>query len=681
MHKHLLSFILAVLIISVCFAQDGGSQKLKGTIAGSTTDKSAVSPYKDLISGAGDAKDWEDHNTVLVFDSTWVAVDTTGLSHKRIHTLTKVLKPEGIAELRAARFDYDPASNKIEISRARVHRKDGTMEDLNLKQLVDLPQPTHLIYWGARMKVLPVPPLEVGDALDLEYTTTGFAIAYLASDGEEERYIPPMRGTYYEVVMFGSNVLEQATPPMKLKSHTIVMPASMPAQFETYNGEVYAATLFQDGKLLYHFWKENIPAYEEAIRSPGPSDFVPKVVFTNVKSWAEKSRWFYNVNENARAFEWNDDIKREVDKITANCKTDTCKLYALLHWVAQGIRYSGISMGEGEGYTLHPGIMTFNDRAGVCKDIAGMLVTMLRAAGYTTYPVMTMAGARVERIPADQFNHCVVAVRKADGSFLMLDPTWSPFNTELWSNAESEQHIVVGSPEGEDLSAIGKFTSENNDFSITMKSRLDADGNLSGTVVLEGKSYGDARVRREFSDNGQDRWDQVVRSRLSKADPAAELVKVTYGNIWDFYKPFTVTIDFRVPGYARVVGKRMDYTPFVSKFMWAGGPQHNIPTGLTKDRTQPVFTYNPRQITLKETVQLPPGFSARKLADERDIGGEIAHLKSNWKKVSGGIELNQVWRLRDRWIGPKDYSEVWKAYKALQNTDDLAVTLEKGGAK
>jgi len=325
--------------------------------------------------------------------------------------------------------------------------------------------------------------------------------------------------------------------------------------------------------------------------------------------------------------------------------------------------------------------MTFNDRAGVCKDIAGMLVTMLRAAGFTTYPVMTMAGARVERIPADQFNHCVVAVRRPDGSFVMLDPTWSPFNTELWSHAESEQNIVIGSPQGEDLSHIAKFTAEENDFSLAMRTRLDEQGNLSGTVVLEGKSYGDARVRREFSDNGQDRWEQIVRKRLSTADPAAELVKVTYGDIWNFYRPFTVTIEFRVPGYARVAGKRMDYVPFSSKFMWAGGPQHNLPTGLAEERTQPVFTYNPRQITLRETLQLPPGFSVRKLADDRDLGGDLAHLKSTWKKSGSTLELNQVWRMRDRWIGLKDYPEVWKVFSALKKTDDLAVVFEKGGAR
>ena len=40
-------------------------------------------------------------------------------------------------------------------------------------------------------------------------------------------------------------------------------------------------------------------------------------------------------------------------------------------------------MGKGEGYTLHTGEMIYNDRSGVCKDKAGIAITMLRAAGYT----------------------------------------------------------------------------------------------------------------------------------------------------------------------------------------------------------------------------------------------------------------------------------------------------------
>ena len=57
----------------------------------------------------------------------------------------------------------------------------------------------------------------------------------------------------------------------------------------------------------------------------------------------------------------------EVREVTRSAKSDADKIDAILHWTAQEIRYSGISMGKGEGYVLHPGQMTFNDRAGVWR--------------------------------------------------------------------------------------------------------------------------------------------------------------------------------------------------------------------------------------------------------------------------------------------------------------------------
>lgn len=64
---------------------------------------------------------------------------------------------------------------------------------------------------------------------------------------------------------------------------------------------------------------------------------------------------------------------------------------------------------------------------------------------------MTMAGSRVESIPADHFNHCVAVVKLSNGTYMPLDPTWVPFCRELWSSAEQQQNYLPGVPEGSDL--------------------------------------------------------------------------------------------------------------------------------------------------------------------------------------------------------------------------------------
>ena len=144
-----------------------------------------------------------------------------------------------------------------------------------------------------------------------------------------------------------------------------------------------------------------------------------------------------------------------------DAKSELDSISLLTHWVADEIRYSGISMGCGEGYTLHKGSMTFNDRCGVCKDKAGMLITMLRSAGFKSYPAMTMAGSRIDYIPADQFNHSVTIVKLKDGKYHLLDPTWVPFDRELWSSAEQQQQYLMGVPEGADLATTPLSAPEN----------------------------------------------------------------------------------------------------------------------------------------------------------------------------------------------------------------------------
>ncbi|MBK7048165.1 MAG: transglutaminase domain-containing protein [bacterium] len=116
---------------------------------------------------------------------------------------------------------------------------------------------------------------------------------------------------------------------------------------------------------------------------------------------------------NRNQFEVTPEIQAKVDEVLAAARAtnadDARKAEVLVHWVAQNIRYSGQTMGQGEGFTLHPGNMIFEQRSGVCKDIAGMLITMMRAAGLDSYAAMTMAGSRIDQVPADQFNHCVTA--------------------------------------------------------------------------------------------------------------------------------------------------------------------------------------------------------------------------------------------------------------------------------
>lgn len=273
--------------------------------------------------------------------------------------------------------------------------------------------------------------------MDYEIAKKGFTYALLAAGNEDEsRFIPPMRGQFYDIVPFWSS-----TPTVR-KVYVASIPMEKELQFQFYQGECASSMRYEDGRKKYSFAMDDMMPFAKEPNMVDLFDAAPKLMMSSTPQWKDKSLWFNKVNEDYGSFDPLPEAQKKVDELIKGKKTEMEKIAVLTHWVADNIRYSGISMGKGEGFTLHNTKMNYTDRCGVCKDIAGTLISFLRMAGFEAYPAMTMAGSRVESIPADHFNHCVAVVKLSNGTYMPLDPTWVPFCRELWSSAEQQQNYL-----------------------------------------------------------------------------------------------------------------------------------------------------------------------------------------------------------------------------------------------
>ncbi len=607
-------------------------------------------------------------DAVVVSDETRVQVEETGLSHVYKTQLVKVLTQAGAARYAAIRTDYDPASSFAEVQGVTVYRAGGAVEPLPADAVLDLPQPQEMIYWGPRMKLAAVPKLHPGDAVEVRTYSKGFVIAYLGGPGgpEDEKYIPPMRGHYYDVVLF------QGELPIVRKRYSITLPKDKPIHARVYHGELGSSTAFDAQGLTYTWWKENVPAIVREPRMVEDTDAMPKLVLATVPDWPAKSRWFFQVNEDARAFAWNDAIKQKVDEITAGLKSDDEKRFALLAWVARQIRYSGISMGKGEGYTLHPGTMTFEDRAGVCKDIAGMLVTMFRAAGYKTYPAMTMAGAKVEGVPADQFNHCVVAVETAPGKYKLYDPTWCPFSSEVWSSAEKPQNFVIGTAGGEVLMETAPAPPEDNFVKVVSNSTLDARGDLSGTLVVTGGHYSETNLRWSVVNADASEVRPTFEQWLGRLSPRAELLSYATTDPVDVKTPFAITLKYRVPGYAMATPDALYFTLPAAKNLLSNRRLTDFAAAVVGEkRTYDIFLRASRQFQFEETLSLPAGYTLKVIPEAKTVDAAAAAFEVKVAFRGGALALQERFTVKKKIVPAAEYPGLKQAWDAMNRFGGL----------
>ncbi|MCF8327295.1 MAG: DUF3857 domain-containing protein, partial [Bacteroidales bacterium] len=183
---------------------------------------------------------YEDYDAVTVFDSTTVDVQPSGLSYVNIHKLIKINTVKGAKQNHTVRFDYDPLSAFVRIDEAIIHRATGETEKIDTSLVKDYPAAARMIYWGARKKMIPVGRLNPGDKIEVKMFRKGFTYALLQQ--EDDRYVPPMRGHYYDIVEFWSD------QPIKEKVYQVYAPKEMPLQYEFYNGEVGVSSRFIDSQ-------------------------------------------------------------------------------------------------------------------------------------------------------------------------------------------------------------------------------------------------------------------------------------------------------------------------------------------------------------------------------------------------------------------------------------------------
>ncbi|MFA6233463.1 MAG: DUF3857 and transglutaminase domain-containing protein [Bacteroidota bacterium] len=695
----------------------------------------------DHIRKAASGNDYPGADVVVLYDSTDVDVQDSGLSYVRMHKLVKVLTGKGARDMKSVTYDYDPLSAAVEVLRVRVYRKDGSVRTLAPSDVYDYAAPARAIYWGARQKLVSVGWLEPGDAVETLVFRKGFTYALLADaemqSGEsaggngipqdaavnfagsgskalpggddDSRFVPPMKGHYYDIVEFWSSV------PVKEKVYRVLMPENKPLQYEVYGGELSSYVHFhpkfkhrlqvdvnpagaqhptpqedlhptngeytREGKVTYCWYKRDIAPFKGEPDMVSPSDVATKLLLSTSPDWYAKSTWFSGVNENFGSFAVTPEVQEITDKLLEGVTDELEKISILNHWVAEEIRYSGISMGEGEGFTLHTGAMTFLDRCGVCKDKAGMLVTMLRAAGFESYPAMTMAGSRIDRIPADQFNHSVTVVKRASGHWMLLDPTWIPGAREMWSSAEQQQEFLMGIPGGADVMSTPISPAENHSMRMKNTASLSADGTLEGVVEFEAEGQSDGLLRRAFTRSYLSGREDTYSTMLANVYPLAQVKSQVIPDPNDLSAPYHVRVEYRIPQFARSSDKVLQFTPLLASR--AFGDSYHAPELSTRTSMETrKFGFRQRcsrLVEIDETITVPAGMRAERLPEKNATTslGSAASFRSAMSFEGNVLHFTATHRMQKRVYDAADWPEFRAALLLRTALADSPVILTK----
>jgi transglutaminase-like putative cysteine protease len=595
--------------------------------------------------------------------------DGTGLCQDE--TFTKVLTEKGRRDNRELSFFFMLPYWTNEVAKVEVIKPDGTIVPVdvaaNSKESIDSSQMAMNIYDPNNLILsVNIPQLDVGDTI------------HVISRQIIQRSIMPNEYDEENVFEGGSYIRHW--------SYEVRAPASLPlvsmALRDEIPGTISDTTVTNGDKVIYHWEVKDVPRMFDEPDMP-PYDMVLQRLFVStVPQWQDISKWYWNLSK-PHLDMTTPEMQQTNDLLIANATTDLDKVKALFYFVSKKIRYMGLTPEKNRpGFEPHDVCLTFNKKYGVCRDKAGLLVAMLRLAGFNAYPVLINIGAiRDMQVPQPDFDHAIVCVELKKGEYTLMDPT-DENTRDLLPSYDCNRSYLVCRPEGETLKLSPVPSPDKHMLYVKTTGTLDANGVLTAVSEMSFEGVNDDAYRNHLSHLKPDEQKEFFEGRLKESVPGIKLtsLKITPDNILDTSVPLHAELNFTAVGLtANGGGKSLVSLPWISKNLGVANRILLEDVGLQK-RKYPVMIETTCGVREDLSLKLAGGFATPLAMPQlSSVNDDAMGYSENISYASGSLEGSREFKLKTVEFSPAEYLKIKQTFKDMDydRRKNLILTLNR----
>jgi tetratricopeptide (TPR) repeat protein len=538
--------------------------------------------------------------------------ENDGNSTREQTSRVRVQTDAGLQQWGLISFQFQSATQVVEIDHVRVHKTDGTtlvtppdnVQDLDSEITRSAP-----FYSDLREKHVAVKGLGKGDILE-----------YKARWRSTKTLTP---GQFYFQYNFHNDgiVLNERLEVRVPRERAVKIKGPQTTQSITTEGDarIYAWTYskLKSDNETGHEQKKQI---ELALGRLPP----PDVQISSFQSWEEVGQWYWRLQK--ERVEPTAAIRAKAAELTKGLTDDASKLQALYSFVSLQYRYIGIAFGIGR-YQPHAADDILTNNYGDCKDKQTLLASLLQASGITLHPALISSTWQLDPdVPSPaQFDH-VIGYLPQGKTAIWLDttPEVAPVGY-LVPRLRDKQALVMSGEKSIQLVTTPANLPCSSTETFSIDGKLGDDGTLEAKV--EDRSRGDAEVhlRAAFRQTPQAQWKDLVQ-RISYALGYAGTVKDV-----DASAPEVNTEPFRI-SYSY---NRKDYPDWSTRQFTVPGLPFYMPAA--KDDTKDAVWLGPPLETISNSrVALPKDYKPVVPSDV-DLKYDFAEYHASYSADKGAL--------------------------------------------
>jgi transglutaminase-like putative cysteine protease len=615
-----------------------------------------ISPrISDIIAGSPGQKQYPQAGALILLADEKISISPENTQVSEMHYLVKILNERGKEDFSESHIDYDSTYETVELEYARTIRPDGTVAQVGISNVRDVSKYLNFpLYSNSRVFIISFP--EISEDSVIEYK------------------LKIRRSELINKKDFVLGYPVQSTEPIIAAKFVLDLPQDRAASIRILNAGYnnFAANLEpsrqdRDGRLIYSWNFKNIPQIIPELNMPPQVEINPTILISTFSSWRQVYDWWWQLAKDK--IKASEAIRQKVRQLTAGQPSPEARVRAIYNFCAKEIRYVAVEYGQA-GYEPHQAEDIFKNKYGDCKDQAILLVTMLKEAGFDSWPVLISTKDYYNLnpdFPSVLFDHCIAAV-SLKGETVFVDPTAQTCSFRDLPGPDQKRRVLVFKENDCAIENTPLYPARHNLIKQQLRIKISNDEQMQAQKDIFAYGMYDQLQRYWLLYTPPELIGEKLKERIQQISIGAKLESYKIENLEDLDKPVVLRYRFSGPEYLTLAGK-FRILPQLSEF---------DSSLVAKDKRRYPIDFG--ILDSKETfveIEIPQDFDMRYMPESVSEDNPWLSFKAEYIRKNKIIQFRQKLVAKTDTISTEQYSEFKKAYEGLAKKIKQRIVLER----
>ncbi|MEN7973355.1 MAG: DUF3857 domain-containing protein, partial [Verrucomicrobiota bacterium] len=564
-------------------------------------------------------------------------------------TRVEILTYAGTKKNSEIKIGYNPAWQKIELTKATVTKPDGTVKEISNEEINTMDASwvaSAPRYPAGKILVANLPGVEVGSILEYEIVSTVSGKPFFSS-----------------IQTFNGH------DPIDRKSLTLTAPESL--ELHLRNTGITETKTASEESVTYIWQAENQPPVKKEENLPEWWTFNP-AVFISTGDWKTYGNKIQT--HLLAATECQPETEKLAKQLTAGLHGKTEKIVALRNWVAKNIRSAGPRLTSLPLAAITPADQTLLERYGNNTDRMVVLHTLLTATGLN--PEFVLSG-NISHIPETAESQLFIPSRNAFSSVLVK----MELDGKTIHLAGESQYAELGTSSYNRRPALNLTSGEISKITVSP----DKKSRSQGSIEMSVSSDGEAGITFSTSMQGT-RFEEFHRkyAEITPENRRRHFLEMVAGVSQSAQAVSELATDYTTyPG-------NLEYSVAAKRYAVLDGDYlyFTVPNGLggllkyrSSERTLPLVWNNYIDTIIECNIVLPDGYEPailpRNFSWQAPNGAGMVEVAVVYSPRANALRIVQMADLKPALVPASEFPEIIKAGRRLAHPDMHTILLRK----